>query len=104
MLKISQDPGSDCQDLYITLSVAKLIRLLIQLRSSCHCLYVITYMLIIKFGASYAHHYFYSNSEIFMPFALELLNEEEFGEAARNTEYDDTTINSASGLGLTVRH
>lgn len=33
---------------------------------------------------------------------LELLDEAEFGEEARNLEYDETTINPASVLGLLV--
>jgi hypothetical protein len=33
---------------------------------------------------------------------LELLDEAEFGEEARNLEYDETTINPASDLGLLV--
>lgn len=33
---------------------------------------------------------------------VEILNEKEFGEAAANSEYDETAINPAMELGLTV--
>jgi DNA-directed RNA polymerase III subunit RPC4 len=32
---------------------------------------------------------------------LELLDQEEFGEVAKNRDYDENTINSAEELGLT---
>ncbi|KAF3433169.1 hypothetical protein FNV43_RR24271 [Rhamnella rubrinervis] len=50
----------------------------------------------------YHHSYYPTVLPLRQPYSgnPELLNEEEFGEAARNTEYDDTTINSTSELGL----
>ena len=41
---------------------------------------------------------------LFTPFfyLLEILDEEEFGEAAASIEYDENNVNSAAELGLLV--
>lgn len=42
------------------------------------------------------------NSHVLIFDLVEILDEEEFGQAATSVEYDDSTINSAAELGLLV--
>lgn len=46
--------------------------------------------------------FFFQNIEYHFLLLLEILDEAEFGEASTNLEYDETTLNPASELGLLV--